>query len=119
MTNQTIPPCPVCGVVPMLDTNNGFVYVHMCKGTRISVYHHHWVRHCRNIIGRAAVEVYGIHTLAELAARLAPDPRVAVLEAAIIEHESETKGRVHPLGQYAINRKLWAVIAAQRGEVEK
>ena len=54
----------------------------------------------------------------QLKTRLAPDPRVAVLEAAIIEHESETKGRVHPLGQYAINRKLWAVIAARRGEVE-
>lgn len=111
MTNQTIPPCPVCGTVPEkhLFFNNA---IHpKCKHLLYSrekskhkygelyITVERWRIRCTRALGRACREL-GIETVEQLKARLATDPRVAVLEKklakltdklAMAEQESEQR----------------------------
>src|SRR5574343_432955 len=81
MTDQTIPPCPVCGTVPPIGR---FLNLHAiitgCKhidGRHQTV--EEWESACNEYLGRAMRDL-GIETVEQLKSRLAPDPRVAYLD---------------------------------------
>lgn len=134
MTNPTIPPCPKCGKQLTPSTYNGItclVGTESCSGCH--GYHSlmpeenkHWFD---EILGRACREL-GIETVEQLKARLAPDPRVAVLEAAIDAEYAEWDKdenrnstfegvRIAALAKRDTCYLLRKLIAAQRGEVVK
>ena len=132
MTNQTIPPCPVCGTVPEkhLFFNNA---IHpKCKHLLYSrekskhkygelyITVERWRIRCTRALGRACREL-GIETVEQLKARLAPDPRVAVLEIALTKVAESDLSQV-PYSQIKahIEEALFRsqFIAAQRGEVD-
>ena len=75
---------------------------------------------CVDILGRACREL-GIETVEKLNARLAPDPRVAVLEIALTKVAESDLSQV-PYSQIKahIEEALFRsqFIAAQRGEVD-
>lgn len=83
MTNPSIPPCPVCGEQPIewdwtvihdcpkSDAHIGTLGV-LSVGTMTV---DEWWKCTERDLGRA-LRTHGIHTLAELDARLAPDPRI-------------------------------------------
>ena len=142
MTNQTIPPCPVCGKVP--EINEEKIYCncpHNCGEyeTRIDVVQtcdcehfcypiypanagnslYTWVDTVETLLGRACREL-DIETVEQLKTRLAPDPRVAVLEIALTKVAESDLSQV-PYSQIKahIEEALFRsqFIAAQRGEV--
>lgn len=84
MTNPTIPPCPVCGVVPVKHAKNDRILLCGCfeeygamMADVVSLQKYQLM--CVDMLGRACREL-GIETVEQLKARLATDPRVAVLE---------------------------------------
>ena len=101
MTN-TVSPCTVCGTVPEVDAQFDDECKPRCGHIRspvATILIDDWTHSCNYELGRACREL-GIETVEKLNARLAPDPRVAVLEKklakltdklAMVEQESEQR----------------------------
>jgi len=102
--NKKVSPCPVCGTVPIHINDHEAYYYAKCQ----CEYPKHvtktpvdcWPQICWIKLGKYVAEVLDIHTIAQLNARMAPDPRVAVLEKklakltdklAMVEQESEQR----------------------------
>ena len=120
MTNQTIPPCPVCGTVPEHHDRIfcGLVNKCNCLSANRDCTIDAWTRWCAEELRRACREL-GIETVEQLKAKVQPDPRVAVLESALakmlesdISLVSYSQIKVHI--EEALLRSRY--IAAQRGE---
>lgn len=113
MTNQTITPCPYDGIIP--NHSQSMVEARCCDSSMGVHFMSEWHKHCDNALS-GALRASGITTIAQLNARMAPDPRVAVLENicknaiwALGEHSDEGSKRRY----YELQNEL---IAAQRGE---
>ena len=128
MTNQTIHPCPKCEVVPEVDLCYTPTSVVVCCQLHpaYSVDTVLWVDLCDLHLGRACREL-GIETVEQLKARLAPDPRAAVLESireflalpiAVPAYLSERGRDYYILDVTEYRKQILKLIAAQRGEVE-
>lgn len=120
MTNQTIHPCPKCEVVPEVDLCYTPTSVVVCCQLHpaYSVDTVLWVDLCDLHLGRACREL-GIETVAQLKARLAPDPRAAVAVEALEKLARLGNGDRHgnSIGN-CIAIDALKQIAAQRGEVD-
>ena len=123
MTNQTIPPCPLCGTVPKLANQQlhlGIVIPRCVCLTYAAIDAAMWQERCMYEMHNALHEL-GIETVEKLNARLAPDPRVAVLEIALTKVAESDLSQV-PYSQIKahIEEALFRsqFIAAQRGEVD-
>lgn len=110
MTNPTIPPCPVCEksyCEHLADEVNRFIGSlerPFFDATKPYLEVAHDV-----LLGRACREL-GIETVEQLNERLAPDPRVAVLDELRLDGADDIRAVVGKAVAY--NR----LIAAQRGE---
>ena len=126
MTNQTIPPCPVCGVVPIMSIYQSENRIDGCKCIQwpIPCTQEYWGLWCDEAIGRHTRANLGITTIAQLNELLAPDPRVAVLDDVRLLTENAIR-YAHLAYCRTLEREpeylaeMKRIIAAQRGEVEK
>lgn len=124
MTNQTISPCPKCGNMPEL-INGAFGTCFGCKKCGIAAPRRdRWELLVRDVLGSACREL-GIETVEQLKTRLAPDPRVAVLESireflalpiAVPAYLSERGRDYYILDVTEYRKQILKRIAAQRGE---
>lgn len=130
MTNQTIPPCPVCWKVPEKHLFFDNAIHPKCKHLLYSrekskhkygelyITVERWRIRCTRALGRACREL-GIETVEQLKARLAHDPRVAVAVEALEKLARLGNGDRHgnSIGN-CIAIDALKQIAAQRGEVD-
>lgn len=123
MTNQTITPCPLCGTVPEVDAQFDDECKPRCGHIRspvATIMIDDWTHSCNYELGRACREL-DIETVEQLKTRLAPDPRVEVLEIALTKVAESDLSQV-PYSQIKahIEEALFRsqFIAAQRGEVD-
>ena len=132
MTPANIPPCPVCGVVPIMSIYQSENRIDGCKCIQwpIPCTQEYWGLWCDEAIGRHTRANLGITTIAQLNELLAPDPRVAVLdrlglltldqiEAVLVcakaaVRASKTEGGI--IITEDVTAVIDSIIAAQRGE---
>lgn len=65
MTNQTIPPCPACGVVPELVEFERPIWVYCCGNNPIHYSVPEWSAKCTTALGRAMRDI-GIETVEQV-----------------------------------------------------
>jgi len=108
MTNPT-PPCPKCGVVPPWNNAQIGELSIECRcenehGTCMDI--PAWQCGCNQILGRALSDNHGVHTLAELGKRLAPDPRVAVCDKLGVLNSEEVEILIDSYREWSEYRSL-------------